>query len=200
VTLIPEIVAMRALENFTDRHEGDSQGLPTEMDPSNVYYSLLHETCAVIESSFANICSAEVKVLVSLKASLDVPTAVERKSGKKKSKKSKKGALSALGLILVSEVQNVEKNLETEQSSRWHRHISTVAAISSTLWSMTTAVERVDKECRNSVSTPLIWRTELPHAWFYIVKELEPILVRILLQVLFPMGATGLEFFSKVVT
>lgn len=199
VTLIPEIVAMRALENFTDRHEGDSQGLPTEVDPSNVYYSLLHETCAVIESSFANICSAEVKVLVSPKASLDVPTAVERKSGKRKSKKLK-GALSALGVILVSEVQNVEKNLETEQSSEWHRHISIVAAINSTLWSMTAAVERVDKECRNSVSTPLIWRTELPHAWFYIVKELEPILVRILLQVLFPMGTTGLEFFSKAVT
>jgi hypothetical protein len=40
----------------------------------------------------------------------------------------------------------------------------------------------------------------LPDAWIYIVKELEPILVRILLQVLFPMGVTGFEFFSKTGT
>lgn len=193
VTLLPEIVAVRTLQTSRDRVEGDS---PTEVDDaSNVFYTLLNETCAVIEASFANICSAEAKVLVSPKACLDA----EQNVGKKKSKKLK-GALSALGTILITEAQDVENHLEIEQSPRWHRHISTVAAISSTLWSMTTALERVDKECRNSVSTSLIWRTELPHSWFYIVKELEPILARILLQVLFPMGTTGLEFFSKTVT
>ncbi|KAG0565292.1 hypothetical protein KC19_8G179700 [Ceratodon purpureus] len=202
VTLLPEIVAMRTLQTFTGRDDEISQGLlsvPPELDTSSLFYTLLSETCAVIEASLANICSAEAKMLVTPKASLDMATGVERKSAKKKAKKLK-GALSALGTILVTEAQNVEKVLETEQRPRWHRHVSTIAAISSTLWSMTAALERVDKECRNSVSASLIWRTELPDAWVYIVKELEPILVSILVKVLFPMGVSGLEFFSKLCT
>lgn len=202
VTLLPEIVAMRTLQTLTGRDDENPQDLlsvPPELNTSSVFYTLLTETCAVIEASLANICSAEAKVLVTPKASLDATNAVERKSAKRKSKKLK-GALSALGIILVTEAQNVEKFLETEERPRWHRHVSAIAAISSTLWSMTSALERVDKECRNSASAALVWRTELPDAWVYIVKELEPILVRILLQVLFPMGVTGLEFFSKTGT
>lgn len=198
VILLPEVVAILAPLNSTDGLEDDSRGLPPDVDPSNLFYSVLSETCAVIEASFASICSAEIKMLVCPKASLDLPTALEQNPRKKK--KKLKDALSALGTILISEAQNVENALESEQPPRWHRRISTVTAISSTLWSMTTEVERVDKECRNSVSTPLIWRTELPHAWFYILQELEPILVRIILHVLFPTGATGLEFFTKAVT
>ena len=197
LTLLPEIVAMRTLQTFTgDENSRGLSSAPPELSTSSVFYSLLNETCAVIEASLANICSAEAKVLLAPKASLDAPTLVERNSAKRKSKKLK-GALSALGRVLVTEAQNVEKFLEIEQRPRWHMHVSKIAAISSTLWSMTSALERVDKECRNSVPASLIWRTELPDAWVYIVQELEPILIRILLQVLFPTGVTGLEFFSK---
>lgn len=196
VTLLPEIVAVRTLQTFTGRDGQNSQGFSSESNTPSVFYTLLNETCAVIEASLGNICSGEAKALVIPKASLDATTVLERNSARRKSKKLK-GALSALGTILVTEAQNVEKILEIEERPSWHRHVSTIAAISSTLWSMTSALERVDKECRNSVSTSLIWRTELPDAWAYIVKELEPVLVRILLQVLFPMGVTGLEFFSK---
>lgn len=184
---------MRTLQSFTSRDGGDPAS------SSSLFCTLLNETCGVIEASFANICSAEAKALVSTKASLDgLP--LSEKTNSKKAKKSKKvkGALSALGTILITEAQNIEKQLQIETSPKWQRQISTVAAISSTLWSMTTALETVDKECRNSGSSSLVWRTELPPAWFYIIKELEPVLVRILLHVLFPLGAaTGLAFFSK---
>lgn len=198
VTLLPKIVAMRTLETpmgMDDKNPQEPSSVPFKRNASGVFYSLLNETCAVIEASIANICCAEAKVLVSPNASLHVPTPADLKSRKRKSKKLR--AVSALGTVLVAEATSVENILKSEQSSKWYGPISTVAAISSTLWSMTMALERVDKECRTSTSTSLVWRTELPEAWFFVVKELEPILVRILLQVLFPMGTTDLGFFTK---
>lgn len=198
VTLLPEIVAMRTLETSMGMDDKSPQGpssVPFKRNASSVFSSLLNETCAIIEASIANICCAEAKVLVRHNASSHVPTPVELKSRKRKSKKLR--AVTALGTVLVAEAMSIENYLKTEQSLKWYGPISTVAAISSTLWSMTMALERVDKECRASTSTSLMWRTELPEAWFFVVKELEPILVRILLQVLFPMGTTDLRFFTK---
>jgi hypothetical protein len=71
VTLLPEIVAMRTLQTLTGRDDENPQGLlsvPPELNTSSVFYTLLTETCAVIEASLANICSAEAKVLVTPKA------------------------------------------------------------------------------------------------------------------------------------
>lgn len=181
--------------------EGTSQGTllsirNIEQESSTFLFALMKRTCAVIEALLGNICVEDAKLLVCPKPSLDMADLGETKS-RKKSKKFK-GPLSVFESVFAADIRNLEVLLKAgDFLSSWIAPLTTIAAISSCLWSMTKALENVDEECRNSKSTPIVWRKELPESWLNIIMELEPVLVRILIHLLFPTGAAGLGFLTE---
>ena len=184
--------------------EGTSQGMLSsvhnnEQESLTFLFTLMKRTCAVIEASLGNICVEEAKLLVCPKPSVDMANLGDTKS-RKKSKKLK-GPLSVFESVFAADIRNLELLLKAgDLFSNWIAPLTTIAAISSCLWSMTKALENVDEECRNSKSTPIVWRKELPESWLSFIMELEPVLVRILIHLLFPNGAAGLGFLTETKT
>lgn len=214
LTLLPEAlsscvqksdhVLRSSFQIVSGASEGTSQGMllsvhNNEKESSALLFALMKMTCAVIEASLGNICVEDAKLLVCPKPSLHMADLGDTKSRKKSKKLT--GPLSVFESVLAADICNLEVLLKAgDFLSSWIAPLATVAAISSCLWSMTKALENIDEECRNSKSTPIVWRKELPESWLHIIMELEPVLVKILIHLLFPTGAAGLGFFTETKT
>lgn len=200
----PSTSQLKSAHQVNARSDGDSPYRTStdcsSQDSSNVSFALLKRTCGIIESTLGRLCKSQAKSLLCTKLSLNAPTLEASKVIKGKSKKFK-GPVAVFGKLLIDEAHNVENFLKNSETPvRWFGPLVTVASINTFLWGMTKALEGLDEECRNSKSTPLVWKTDLPEAWLHVIKELEPTLVRVLLHVLFPSGAAGLQFFTKTST
>ncbi len=183
-----------------------------------ILYMLLLSTCAIIESTVGKICNLEARSLLCPKSSTEIPSVGTPKTplvtqhqthSSKSAKKQKKlrdrrlvdceEPLIVLCSVLLNRAHKLKKIfLQTRgTSSQWYEMLVPVAAISSFLWSMTLALEGLDEECRNSKTSPLVWKTELPETWLLVIEEVEQVLVQSLLQALVPEGAKGFQFFTK---
>jgi hypothetical protein len=187
-------------------------------DNTRILYMLLLSTCAIIESTVGKICNLEVRSLLCPKSSTEIPSVGTSKTplvtqhqthSSKSAKKQKKlrdhrlvdceEPLIVLCSVLLNRAHKLKKIFLQSRgtSSQWYEMLVPVAAISSLLWSMTLALESLDVECRNSKTSPLVWKTELPETWLLVIEEVEQVLVQSLLQALVPEGAKGFQFFTQ---